>query len=81
MTPKQHAVMWMGLLLVLVKFFGTDQFHLIWSDIISGSQPGKLLGKVPRSSGRSGGTTPAKPGTGGSSLGVPMRDNGGTMQA
>jgi hypothetical protein len=47
MTGKQHAVMWLGLLLVVVQFFTTNQFHLIWSDIISGPTPGKILGKVP----------------------------------
>lgn len=79
MTSKQLTVMWMGILLVVLRFFTSNQFSLIWSDIVSGPDPGYLIGKVPDSM-----VPRAKPpgGTGlGSALGVPLGNNGPTLQA
>lgn len=36
MTGKQHAVLWLGLLLILVRMFTTKQWHDIWSGISNG---------------------------------------------
>lgn len=42
MTSAQKTVMWMGILLVVVRFFTGSQFKIIWAEIISGNNPGKI---------------------------------------
>ena len=42
MTSVQRTVMWMGILLIIVRFFTGSQFRVIWADITSGPNPGKL---------------------------------------
>lgn len=75
MTRQQTLVMWLGLSLVLVRFFATDQFTLIWSDIVSGPRPGKLLGgpvPYPHQNGSlTSGGVPGVPGLG-SAVGGPI---------
>jgi hypothetical protein len=34
---KQHAVLWMGILLIVVRMFTTNQWHEIWSAVSQGS--------------------------------------------
>lgn len=34
--------MWMGILLVVIRFFTGSQFRVIWADIVSGNNPGKI---------------------------------------
>lgn len=34
MTPKQNAVMWMGLTLILIRLFTTHQWSDIWTHTI-----------------------------------------------
>lgn len=49
MTGKQHAVLWLGVLLVIVRFFGTNQFSLVWKGSI-------LKSDTPSSKGSTGGS-------------------------
>lgn len=37
MTGKQNAVMWLGLLLVALRLFTTDQWSSLWSTVKTGS--------------------------------------------
>lgn len=37
MTGKQNAVMWLGLLLIAVRLFTTDQWSSLWSAVDTGS--------------------------------------------
>jgi len=46
MTGKQHAVLWLGLLLIAIRLFTTNQWRIIWTDLTTGST----------SSGNSGGS-------------------------
>jgi hypothetical protein len=34
---KQHAVLWLGLILIIVRLFTTEQWHDIWTSISNGS--------------------------------------------
>jgi hypothetical protein len=43
MTGKQTAVMWLGLLLVAVRLFTTDQWDALWGTVKTGSKPGGVL--------------------------------------
>lgn len=69
MNGKQQVVMWSGIILIILRFFTTDQFSIIWGEIISGPNPGKILGKVPDNFTPTGGGT-------GSVLGGPMTNGG-----
>lgn len=31
MTPKQHAVFWLGISLIIIRLFTTEQWHNIYS--------------------------------------------------
>lgn len=42
MTTQQKTVMWMGILLIVVRFFTGSQFRIIWAEIISGNNPGRI---------------------------------------
>lgn len=42
MTSVQRTVMWMGILLIVVRFFTGNQFRIIWAEVISGNNPGKI---------------------------------------
>lgn len=42
MTSVQRTVMWMGILLIIVRFFTGSQFKIIWAEILSGNNPGKI---------------------------------------
>lgn len=36
MTKQQQAVMWMGLILIILRLFTTDQWKQIWGTILKG---------------------------------------------
>lgn len=76
MTSKQLTVMWMGILLVVLRFFTSNQFRLIWSDVVSGPDPGMILGKVPDS------MVPRAnpPGGFGAIQQIPLGNNGPTLK-
>jgi hypothetical protein len=40
MTGKQTAVMWLGLLLIAVRLFTTDQWESLWGTVKTGGNPG-----------------------------------------
>lgn len=77
MTRQQTLVMWLGLSLVIVRFFTSNQFTLIWSDVVSGPNPGKLLGgpvPYPHQNGSmlAGGNPVTPPAAAGGALGGPI---------
>lgn len=37
MTGKQHAVLWLGLSLIVVRLFTTDQWSALWSVLHAGA--------------------------------------------
>lgn len=44
MTGKQNTVMWMGLLLIITRFFTTRQFKDIWDEIVAGGGGASSVG-------------------------------------
>ena len=44
MTGKQHAVLWLGLLLIMARLFTTHQWHEIWGVIGNGTNLGGFGG-------------------------------------
>ena len=58
MTGKQQAVMWMGLTLIILRLFTTNQWKDIWKTILKGSGGGS-------SSSGGGGFDPLNPIPGG----------------
>lgn len=36
MTGKQHAVLWLGILLIFTRLFVTQQWHTIWGSLGAG---------------------------------------------
>lgn len=53
MTKKQQAVMWMGLLLIILRLFTTSQWKSIWNTILQGSpaqdkRPGLKIPGLPK---------------------------------
>lgn len=39
MNNKQHLVLWMGFLLIVLRLFATDQWSQLWGFISKGSKP------------------------------------------
>lgn len=39
MTPKQHLVLWMGFLLIILRMFSTNQWSQLWGFVSSGAHP------------------------------------------
>lgn len=53
MNGKQHAVLWLGLILILVRLMTTGQFSAIWQNVIANAgpvnvKPGKNTAHVPQ---------------------------------
>jgi hypothetical protein len=53
---KQHAVMWLGLVLIMVRMWSTGQAQAIWAQIVTpgATAPGKTTPKKPNCSGLTG---------------------------
>lgn len=82
MNSKQQAVMWMGLTLIVLRLFTTNQWKSIWNTVLKGQ------GNSSSSSSGGGGLTipnPLLPGPLGSlpGLGIPLSTptKGGTFNA
>lgn len=43
MTGKQQTVMWLGLLLIVVRLFTTNQWSALWGTVKTGGNPGGVL--------------------------------------
>lgn len=65
MTGKQTTVMWMGLILIMLRLFTTNQWHDIWAVILQGqtSKGGSNIPLLPPPFRRipGGGTAPEEP--------------------
>lgn len=40
MSGKQHAVMWLGIVLIIVRLFTTNQWSILWSTFTTNPNPG-----------------------------------------